>query len=197
MEDYKEMDEWAEMKQQIQLLKEQLSNEQIVNERLIRASMRDKLSGLKKDHWIMAGMIVLAIPYLVWSMGFFFGLSWALTVVTVSFLLVAFLYDVKSHIGIRSEALLDKDLVEQSRKLLALKQRNYNWLRFGIPFLCVWICWFVSELSAHFSGASLHWAMAGFIVCLLVGAAMGVWKYKKGQRAIDKIVKQIDELTQK
>lgn len=197
MEDYKEMDEWAEMKQQIQLLKEQLSNEPIVNDRLIRASMQNKLSKLKKDRRIAIGMMVFLIPYIIWTLRFLLDLSWTLTGVTACFFLIALFYDMESYRGIRSEALLDKDLVEQNRKLLVLKKRNNRWLRFGIPFVCVWLFWFVGELLEHSSGTVLQGTLAGGIAGLLIGGGIGYRKYKKGQRLIDEILMQIDELTQK
>ena len=92
---------------------------------------------------------------------------------------------------IKPRDLLEKNLLEVSRKLLRLQQSNANWLKFSIPFLCCWFIWFVIE-SLRFveSDVRISFLTGGIIggVCGLIG---GIIHNRNTKRRINEILEQI------
>ena len=85
-------------------------------------------------------------------------------------------------------------LVDEVRKLNRYKQLTRQWHRFGILFLCIWLLWFVYEAT---SAGEIH--VKSILICGLIGGIIGGtigWTiYRKGQKAVDEVIEQIEELT--
>lgn len=188
------INELEEMRQQVSLLKGKLEKEQIINEKLIRRSMYGKVSKVKQKSMLLCTVGLLNIPcsFYVFSK---FGLSFAFSAVTALFLLVAVIYTMWSGNSVRADYLLDKDLLEQSRGIALLKRRNFLWLRFGIPFICIWAGWLATELAMKEWNEVTMGFVSGSFVGLVAGLILGIQNYRKTQRRLDEVLQQIEELT--
>ena len=184
--------ELNEMKQQISLLRRKLEKETIVNEKLIRASMRDKLKAVKRKSYILCAVVIAAIP--CWaSPTFNYHSSWFIGI-TIALMLISVGHEIYCNQLLSTQNYITGSLVDEVRKLNRYRQLTRQWHRFGILFLCIWLLWFVYEAT---SAGEIH--VKSILICGLIGGiiggAIGWTIYRKGQKAIDEVIEQIEELT--
>ena len=184
--------ELNEMKEQISLLRRKLEKETIVNEKLIRASMRDKLKAVKRKSYILCAVVIAAIPCWV-SPIFNYHSSWFIGT-SIAILLISVIHEIYSNQLLSTQNYITGSLVDEVRKLNRYKQLTRQWHRFGILFLCIWLLWFVYEAT---SAGEIH--VKSILICGLIGGiiggAIGWTIYRKGQNAVSEVIEQIEELT--
>lgn len=184
--------ELNEMKEQISLLRRKLEKETIVNEKLIRASMRDKLKAVKRRSYILCAVVIGACP--LWASPIFdFHSIWFMGV-TIAFLFIAVAYEIYCNQLLSTQNYITGSLIDEVRKLNRYRQLTRQWHRFGISFLCVWVPWFVYEAT---SVGEIHVnnILIGGLIGGIIGGAIGWTIYRKGQKAVNEVIEQIEELT--
>lgn len=184
--------ELNEMKKQIALLRHKLEKETIVNEKLIRASMRDKLKAVKRRSYILCAVGIGACP--LWASPIFdFHSIWFIGV-TIAFLFIAVAYEIYCNQLLSTQNYITGSLIDEVRKLNRYRQLTRQWHRFGIAFLCVWVPWFVYEAT---SVGEIHVnnILIGGLIGGIIGGAIGWTIYRKGQNAVSEVIEQIEELT--
>ena len=185
--------ELNEMKDQIALLRKKLEKETIVNEKLIRTSMRDKLKAVKRRSYILCAIALAGCP--LWATSTFAFHSLWFKWVTIAYLLIAVVFEIYCNRLLSTQNYLCGNLVDEARKLNRYKQLGRQSHRFSIPFLFVWLSWFVYEATSD--GGFLA---KNILICGLIGAAIGGsigWCiYRKGQNAVNEAIAQIEELTE-
>ena len=184
--------ELNEMKKQIALLRHKLEKETIVNEKLIRASMRDKLKAVKRKSYILCAVVIIAIP--CWSSPIFdFHSSWFIGT-TIAFLLIGVAYEIYCNQLLSTQNYITGSLIDEVRKLNRYRQLTRQWHRFGILFLCIWLPWFIYEAT---SVGEIHVnnILIGGLIGGIIGGAIGWNIYRKGQKAVNEVIEQIEELT--
>ena len=184
--------ELNEMKEQISLLRRKLEKETIVNEKLIRASMRDKLKALKRRSYILCAVVIAAIPCWV-SPIFNYHSSWFIGT-SIAILLISVIHEIYCNQLLSTQNYITGSLVDEVRKLNRYRQLTRQWHRFGISFLCVWVPWFVYEAT---SAGEIHvkYILISGLIGGIIGGVIGWNIYRKGQKAINEVIEQIEELT--
>jgi membrane protein YdbS with pleckstrin-like domain len=193
MEKINENIELEQMKEQLSILKKKLENESILNDRLMRKAMSEKVSKINHDAIAAYIIIFFAIPYCTWVFIYLLNLSWWFCGVTDIFLLIALIYTYISHRGIRSNEILEGNLLEVSYKIARMKKMYADWLKIGIPFLVIWIIWFVLEVLHNSKGEEAHGVLIGGAVGAVIGVVIGSWKYRRIQRKAKEVIEQIHE----
>ena len=184
--------ELNEMKEQISLLRRKLEKETIVNEKLIRASMRDKLKAVKRESYILCAVVIAAIP--LWASPIFDYHSMWFKGVTIAFLFIAVAYDIYCNQLLSTQNYSNGNLIDEARKLSRYKQLSRQWHWFSIPFLCIWLPWFVYEATTA-AGFFAKFVLIGGLIGGVIGGTVGLTIYRKGQNAINEVIEQIEELT--
>ena len=185
--------ELQDMKEQISILKEKLDKEAIVNEALIRRVLSDKADKLKIMGLGKTVISFLSIPMIVWCTTFL-GMSLGFTIISAIFLTIAFLYMYNSHREINSTNLMCDDLIEVGKRVARLKQSYSSWIKFSIPFVTIWFCWFFYELyNAGLPLPNLYAAVVGVAVGGVIGGTIGVMKYRKIQRVSKELLQEIEK----
>jgi len=192
--------EFEEMRQQLDILKNKLDNQTLVNDKLIRQSMLNKMSFMKKYTWV-SFLVLLFIYYAYNEVRITFNLSWWFYGATVIFMTFNVCLDAYIN-RFNKEAFLNGDLIATSLQMQRMKKLRKRSLLSGIFFMTIWISWFVIELY-NGSGAAnggentsmFYGIMVGVGVGLIVGVAIGIWLYLRMQRINSDIISQIDELT--
>ena len=192
--------EFEEMRQQLDILKNKLDNQTLINDKLIRQSMLNKMSFMKKYTWV-SFLVLLFIYYAYNEVRITFNLSWWFYGATVIFMTFNVCLDAYIN-RFNKEAFLNGDLIATSLQMQRMKKLRKRSLLSGIFFMTIWISWFVIELYKG-SGAANggdHTCMSngmlvGGGVGLIVGVAIGIWLYLRMQRINSDIIQQIDELT--
>ena len=184
--------ELNEMKEQISLLRRKLEKETIVNEKLIRASMRDKLKAVKRKSYILCAVVIAAIP--LWASPIFdYHSSWFIGT-SIAYLLIGVIHEIYSNQLLSTQNYITGSLVDEVRKLNRYRQLTRQWHRFGLLFLCIWLQWFVYEGN---SAGEIHvkYILISGLIGGIIGGAIGWTIYRKGQKAVDEVIEQIEELT--
>ena len=189
--------EFEEMKAQLALLNKKLEQETIVNERLIRRSMKQKASSLRRKAIIESVVSLIMIPYFIWVMPQLIGLSTGFCMFVCFMLALALGYNYYIHSHFRPDEFVYGDLMKARKDTMMLKKFYANWLKFiGIPFIFVFVGWFAYEVSQHFQGEELQGILGGMAVGLVLGVIVGSYRYMKTQRIADDILTQLEELSE-
>ena len=192
MEELFNTTELNEMKEQISLLRRKLEKETIVNEKLIRASMRDKLKAVKRRSYILCAVVIGACP--LWASPIFdFHSIWFMGV-TIAFLFIAVAYEIYCNQLLSTQNYVSGNLIDEARKLNRYKQLSRQWHWFSIPFLFIWLSWFVYEATSvgDFHANNI---LIGGLIGGTIGGVIGWRIYRKGQNPVSEVIEQIEELT--
>lgn len=189
MENYKELEE---MRQQMAILKNKLESQTIVNDRLLRRAMKERLNWINRTYiWHIVITLFVALPYCWWSLRFI-GTSVEFTVVTMLFLLYAVCYTVWTGLPLRDKLLMQGELLQVSEIVARAKKRDADWLLQGIPFLIIWVGWFAYEMyNKH---GYHHQLLISCIIGALIGGAIGLSIHLKTQRKYREILERIEEM---
>ena len=192
MEELFNTTELNEMKEQISLLRRKLEKETIVNEKLIRSSMRDKLKAVKRRSYILCAVVIGACP--LWASPIFDFHSIWFKGVTIAFLFIAVAYEIYCNQLLSTQNYSNGNLIDEARKLNRYKQLSRQWHWFSIPFLFIWLSWFVYEATSvgDFHANNI---LIGGLIGGVIGGTIGFTIYRKGQNAVSEVIEQIEELT--
>lgn len=142
----------------------------------------------------MCHSIVLAVCPLWTGPIFNYHSLWFIGV-TIAFLLISVVFEIYCNRLLSTQNYLCGNLVDEARKLNRYKQLCRQSYKFSIPFLFVWLSWFVYEATSD--GGSLE---KNSLICGLIGGAIGGfigWRiYRKGLNAVNEAIAQIEELTE-
>ena len=156
-----------EMRRQMTILQEKLHNEAIVNDRLLRESMKHNYSSINRylvlESTIFMPIIVFAFPFIA----LVFHLSWGPVIAIILLCLADVIFDYKvSHI--KDEAFMTDDLIPTALRLQRAKRLSALQMLVGLTGGCI--------------GS----------VCGLIFA---IQLYHKQQKTRQQVIDQINDLT--
>ena len=187
--------ELEEMRQQMTTLKNKLDKQEIVNDRLMRRSMRNEVNTINRRYNIIMALCVLMIPYGYWCFVVLSHLSIAFWVVTSIFMLVCGVATFYNSRKISDPNLMNHNLVEARKKVASAKKFESNWLLFGIPAVILCMSWFFYEIYQIQGGDFNNGFFWGGCIGGIIGAFCGIKMHLKTQRQYQDIIDQIEELT--
>ena len=183
--------ELQQLKEQFNILNRSLNNQQIINERLIRASIESKVRNINSDGRKIMAIAILGIIAII-ADHYLVNWSWLFTAVTIVFLLVAALYNIYFRLGINNADALNADLIDMRLRTLRFKKMQSRWLWFSIPFLVVWLTWLLYEtLNMIYDPIP---TIIGAAIGLVLGLAFGLKQYQRTQRQAKEIISDIENL---
>lgn len=199
MEEINNTLELEQLRQQMSILKDKLDKQEIVNGRLMRQAMSNKLSWIKKYIWFE---IAILPPLLLLFAGIHYSmqLSWWL----YAFLALGLIIDVIADYRINKidkNELLSGNLVDAGRKLVLMKRQRAIAFGISMPLVVVWLIWFLYELlhSSHVATTEMARGLAaggfvGGIIGGVIGFVVGTLLFRRMQRTNDDIISQINAL---
>lgn len=195
MNNYMDSRELMEMKEQLSILNKKLEKETIVNDRLMRRAMKNKISKMQRHALIKGIFIVLAMPYIICCLHVIGTSPW-FNAVSICSLITALLYDYRIHKNLHSNEAMYGNLMEVRKKVLSIKQAYKNWLKISIPFIIIWFSWFLYELF-QLPHIPKDVIFTGVVFGGTIGGIIGTLQYKKMQRTTDEILQQIEEMEER
>ena len=183
------------MRQQLSTLKNKLNEQEIVNDRLVRRSMRNEVSSITRRYYILTVLSVLMVPYGYWSFVVLSHLSIAFWIGTSVFMLVCAIATFYNSRKISDPGLMSHSLVEARRKVASAKKFDADWLLFGIPAVILWLGWFFYEVYRQNDGVLVEGLFWGGSIGAVLGACIGLRIHFKTQRQYQEIMDQIEDLT--
>ena len=190
--------EMLEMKEQLSLLIKKLDKETIVNERMIRRSMKEKADRLNRRLIVEILVCLIMIPFFICVLPNLSKVSMPFCIFSAGFFALGVLYDFYMYLRFRPQKFIEGNMIEARRDTLNFKKQTLRWTYcIGIPFLVVYIAWFVYEKMQYYQGEILKIVLVSALISFLIGGAIGINIFVKTLRATDEILMQIEELEEK
>ena len=187
--------DFENMRQQMNMLKNKLNQQEIVNDRLIRHSMKNTAGHISRRYYMIMALCLLMIPYSYWAFVKLNGFSIPFWIFTCIVMLISFAATFYNSRKVSDSNMMTNNLVDVRRRMACAKKFDANWLIIGIPLMIVFLGWFMYESyllhpNAFFNG--LFWAG-----CIggTIGAIWGFSLHFKTQRQYQDIIDQIEDLT--
>ena len=188
------------LRQQMNVLKEKLDAQEIVNDRLVAKSMRKEMSWIKKYIYVQFALIPFVA--LIWvGVKYILGLSWW----NYSFLMLVCVISVYVDYVINVKVLSNADYhknnrIETARKLVKMKRQRTIQMIVEILLLILWLIWtFLEVNSAQSTATGLRQSLLqGGIIGGYIGGVIGIIVafviFYKMQRTNDRMIEQIDDM---
>ena len=188
-----------EMRRQMATLQEKLHNETIVNDRLLRESMKHSYSSINRylvlESTILMPIIVFAFPFIA----LVFHLSWGPVIAIILLCLASVVFDYKvSHI--KDEAFMTDDLIPTALRLQRAKRLSALQMLVSLPLTLLWFAWFIVDFfqSINYDSETLTSAAWGGLTGGCIGSVCGlifaIQLYHKQQKTRQQVIDQINDL---
>ena len=190
--------ELENMRQQMNMLKKKLEQQEIVNDRMIRHSMKHTASNINRRYAITMVVGLLMIPYTYWAFIKLAGFSIAFWIFTCIFMLVCVGATYYNSRNLSDANMMTNNLVDVRRRMARAKKFDANWLYFGVPGILVFIGWFMYDVYQRNNGElndGFFWGFWGGVVGGIIGAICGFMIHFKTQRQYQEIIDQIEDIT--
>ena len=192
MENLNNMNELEEMRRELQVLKDKVERKGVLNERLVKQSIKDKMNDIHRTLYKLVVVVLLAIPLWIF-IKYTQNLSWPLTIFTILMMVVSVGFD--WFINRMDTDNVDKDLKETANKLVEMKKRRTLQEKIAFCVLPIWMLWlgyeFYHNIADHSEAIAI---MIGAVVGGVIGGAIGLSIYFKWQRKNDEMIEQINDL---
>lgn len=180
-----------EMRQQIALLKTKLDKEAIVNDQLLRQSMRQKMGSINKNALLqyIAGFFTI-----IFGSKVFYEItkSELFVAITIIYMLICMFSTYYIHSNVRGND-VNGDLLSVAKKMRKVRQQYHNWLYFAYPSMAAWLgglIWLVMETHDAKHGEVL---IIGVLTGFAIGGLIGFFMHKKVVDICTEIIAQIEE----
>ena len=187
--------EFENMRQQMTTLKNKLNHQEIVNDRMMRRSMKNEVNTITRRYYIIMALGLFMVPYGYWCFVKLCGLSLFFWIVTSIFMLVCVCATFYTLRKINDPNLMNRNLVEARKKVASAKKFEANWLLFGIPAVVLWMSWFLYETYQLHGGAVSNGLFWGGCIGGIIGAICGLSINFRTQRQYQDIIDQIEDIT--
>ena len=178
-----------EMRRQMTIMQKKLHNETIVNDRLLRESMKHNYASINRylvlESAIFMPIIVLAFPFIA----LVFHLSWGPVIAIILLCLAGVIFDYKvSHI--KDEAFMTDDLIPTALRLQRAKRLSALQM----------LVWFIVDFfqSINYDSeilTSAAWGgLTGGCIGLVCGLIFAIQLYHKQQKTRQQVIDQINDL---
>ena len=187
--------ELENMRQQMETLKKKLDQQEIVNDRLIRHSMKKTAGNISRRYYFIMVLCLLMIPYSYWAFVVLSGFSipfWIFTCIVMMVCLGGTYYNSRN---LSDSNMMTNNLVDVRRRMASAKKFDANWLFIGIPLIIIFLGWFMYEAYKIHEGAISNGLFWGGCVGGILGAIWGFSLHFKTQRQYQEILDQIEDLT--
>lgn len=186
--------ELEEMRSQIDILKNQLEKQVIVNDTHIRNSMKSKASDINRTVGATIFLGVIALIYCTW---FFYsqGLSLLFVIATAIMLATCIILTIAQKAALGKLDFSSDNIVETAKILGKIKTHYSEGHRIAIPMILIWFGWLIYEVISTLgpSPMTIGFCCGAFIGGIL-GGIMGFRINRKVVRKASEILSQIEEL---
>jgi len=183
------------MRQQLTTLKDKLNQQEILNDHIIRRSMKKEVNNITRRYNIIMLIGLLMVPYGYWCFVKLCGLSILFWIATSIFMLICAGATFYNSRKISDPGLMTHSLIEARKKVASAKKFESDWLLFGIPAVILWISWFFYEIYQIQGGDFNNGFFWGGCIGGIIGAICGIKMHFKTQHQYQEVIDQIEDLT--
>lgn len=192
--------EFEQMREQLDIMKRKLKQQEIINDNLISQAMSDRMSWIKKYVWVEAFVLIPVIILMYIPIVHVFGISWWIYVLIVLSCIVDTYFDYRIN-KINPADWLADNLVETGRKLVEMKRRRLIQFVVSVTSIIVIMGLFGYELMTSSCGLLADDAIVrtgttiGFSIGVVIGLVVAYVIFRRMQRTNDTLIRQIDEMS--
>lgn len=185
--------ELEELRSQMAVLKDKLSREEIVSERLLRQAMKGHVRFVNSQAWV-SGAACVAVILMMPGLSQEFGLSIWLVIFTAVMMLFSMGATIFYHRGV-SPDMMNGNLLQVAKRMRKLKNDYKNWKYIGYPMAAIWFVWFSAEivLTSAVNRTMAMSLLSGLLVGGIAGVVIGLKMQNKTISTIDEIISQIED----
>lgn len=189
-----EENNFDEMRQQISILKNKLDNQEIVSDRLMRETMKVKVTDIDRTERMSyaCGIFCIIIYPLLAVTGTF---SWLFSIATCLMMLFCIVATIYIHRPIHKTNLMTSDLATVARVMDRFKKQYDVWLYYICPALIIpWLAICCYDLVRHLPIEDINpfWMCLPVIVGAIVGLIIGLRYHFRAVNAANSIIEQIE-----
>ena len=135
------MQELESLRQQVKMFKERMDQQQIVNDRLLRSSMKSRVSWIKQTNGWISAFGLLLMPVVAFIAHYGLGMQWAPVVVLCLALVLEAIFNFWQIHSISASMFATSDLLTVRRQMLTFKRREQLQMLIEVPLLILWGFW--------------------------------------------------------
>lgn len=178
------------MRMQLETLKKKLDEQQIVNDKLVRRAMSNKMSWIMKFLWtelfVLLPFAVLAFINLKSMVP---GMSWYPVIAILVFMLACIVIDL--YVNYTSENdWKSENLIITGMKLVKMKRLRWMQVAINLPIVFILFVWLFYDLEFEGKDAMV----CGSVVGGVIGMVIGIGVLIRMNRTNDELICQIREL---
>ena len=178
------------MRMQLETLKKKLDEQQIVNDKLVRRAMSNKMSWIMKFLWtelfVLLPFAVLAFINLKSMVP---GMSWYPVIAILVFMLACIVIDL--YVNYTSENdWKSENLISTGMKLVKMKRLRWMQVAINLPIVFILFVWLIYDLEFEGKDAMVCSSVVGGVI----GMAIGIGVLIRMNRTNDELICQIREL---
>ena len=178
------------MRMQLKTLKKKLDEQQIVNDKLVRRAMSNKMSWIMKFLWtelfVLLPFAVLAFINLKSMVP---GMSWYPVIAILVFMLACIVIDL--YVNYTSENdWKSENLISTGMKLVKMKRLRWMQVAINLPIVFILFVWLFYDLEFEGKDAMV----CGSVVGGVIGMVIGIGVLIRMNRTNDELICQIREL---
>lgn len=185
-----------EMRNQLNTLKKKLNEQEIVNDRLIRHTMKRTANNISRTYYLLIIVGLLMVPYGYWCfvvLSHFSIFFWIATSVLMLVCAGATFYNKRT---LNDANLMTNNLVDVRRRIARAKKFDSDWLFFGIPAIILWLALFFYEVYKQNNELLNHPMFWAGCIGGTIGAIIGFSIHFKTQQQYQEIIDQIEDITE-
>ena len=149
MENIENRNELEEMRRELQALKDKVERKGVLNEKLVKKSIRDNMKGIHHTIYKLLAVAVLVTPLWLF-IKYQYNLSWPLFIFTLLIMYVSIFFDwFINRIDVDN---LGKNLKETANSLLEMKKRRSLQEKIAFCVLPIWMLWLGYEFYHNIAG---------------------------------------------
>ena len=190
-----EINEISEMREQLATLKKQLNNQSIINDRLIKEAISQKISHINRSGVAFTVLCAFYIPagFVSFRM---IGLSLPFCIATSLLFLIFLVGMIIGHRDLRNHSLHSGDLISTYKAVARTRKVYQNWRKWAVPLAVVWVAWGGYDIYTNVTQdvELLRTIAIAGSVGAIIGGIIGDIQHRKTLRATDEILRQIEEL---
>lgn len=205
MENKNRIDELEQMREQMQVLRDKLDKQEIVNNKLIRNSVKSKMSWVKK--FVYIEFLLLPVLACVWfGIKEVFTLSWTNYAILMIMSTIDAIWDYRINVAsFNLEKVAENNLTDTLQKLIRMKQMRAKSFFIMLPLCALWLVWTGIEMwqgvgslgeADSLMRAAGYGGFGGLIVGIPLGLYAAIRIYRKMQRTNDELIEQIKDFSE-
>ena len=187
--------ELEELRSQVAEFKNRVEQQEIVNRRLLKETMKGHVSWIKQmSIWGSVGELVI-LPFLVYALRSIVGVSW-LPIIVVGLVIVGeAVFNFWNVSTIRDKHLAVDDVLSVQQRLITFKRREKLYTYGILPFLFLWFVWLLFDVYYGTDIPFFPSTDRNLVYFVLIASVLAAFSYlfSREMRSLNKAIKDIEE----